>query len=190
MPATRQDAWSQEEDSKLAEIILRHIKEGSTQLEGFAEAGKCLSRTPAACGFRWNSAIRKINAQALQEAKAARKKNKKNRQKLKMQDFSRTHPAEVSPAPSSAETISSTDIDRMIRFLHQLKSVADLTGNGKQADEQLKRLEIEKKLLDEAYLKLQKEYTSIKNNYESLLHAFQAVDEVRNEIDPGKEQPR
>ena len=54
MPGSRQDAWTQDEDLILAEIVLRHIREGSTQLIAFEEVGKKLVRTPAACGFRWN----------------------------------------------------------------------------------------------------------------------------------------
>jgi len=40
MAAVRQDAWTNEEDSLLAETVLRHIREGSTQLQAFAEVGK------------------------------------------------------------------------------------------------------------------------------------------------------
>ncbi len=73
MAATRQDAWSEDEDLLLAEIVLRHIREGSTQLAAFEEVGKKLSRTGAACGFRWNSAIRKKYQQAIELAKKQRK---------------------------------------------------------------------------------------------------------------------
>ena len=59
MPSNRQDAWSPDEDLLLAEVVLRHIREGGTQLKAFEEVGKQLSRTPAACGFRWNSYLRK-----------------------------------------------------------------------------------------------------------------------------------
>ena len=57
MSITRQDAWTQDEDLLLAEVVLRHIREGGTQLQAFEEVGKRLSRTAAACGFRWNSSI-------------------------------------------------------------------------------------------------------------------------------------
>ncbi|MBM7571722.1 RsfA family transcriptional regulator [Aquibacillus albus] len=74
MTNTRQDAWSQDEDILLAETVLRYIREGKTQLEAFKEVGKRLSRTPAACGFRWNASIRKQYQQAVQLAKKDRKK--------------------------------------------------------------------------------------------------------------------
>ncbi len=59
MTANRQDAWSHEDDLLLADTVLRHIREGSTQLAAFEEVAEALSRTSAACGFRWNSTIRK-----------------------------------------------------------------------------------------------------------------------------------
>ncbi|WP_186577564.1 RsfA family transcriptional regulator [Aquibacillus kalidii] len=73
MNNTRQDAWSQDEDVLLAETVLRYIREGKTQLEAFKEVGKKLSRTPAACGFRWNASIRKQYQQAINIAKKDRK---------------------------------------------------------------------------------------------------------------------
>ena len=40
MSPTRQDAWSQDEDLLLAEVVLRYIREGGTQLQAFEEVGK------------------------------------------------------------------------------------------------------------------------------------------------------
>ena len=45
----RQDAWSEENDLLLAETVLRHVREGSTQLNAFEEVGDRLNRTSAAC---------------------------------------------------------------------------------------------------------------------------------------------
>ncbi|HLR07838.1 MAG TPA: RsfA family transcriptional regulator [Bacillota bacterium] len=73
MKATRQDAWTEDEDTLLAEIVLRHIREGKTQLEAFKEVAEKLSRTSAACGFRWNAAIRKRYEDAIELAKKERK---------------------------------------------------------------------------------------------------------------------
>ena len=78
MSLTRQDAWTQDEDLLLAEVVLRHIREGGTQLQAFEEVGKKLSRTAAACGFRWNSSIRKQYKSGIEVAKKQRKAVKKN----------------------------------------------------------------------------------------------------------------
>jgi prespore-specific regulator len=74
----RQDAWSEEDDLLLAETVLRHVREGSTQLNAFEEVGDKLNRTSAACGFRWNAVVRHNYEQALQLAK----KQRKQRQRL------------------------------------------------------------------------------------------------------------
>lgn len=73
MNATRQDAWTEDEDVILADTVLRYIREGKTQLEAFKEVAKQLSRTSAACGFRWNATIRKQYQEEIQRAKQERK---------------------------------------------------------------------------------------------------------------------
>src|SRR5699024_542127 len=83
MKVTRQDAWAEDEDILLAETILRYIRQGKTQLDAFKEVAKNLPTTPAACGFRWNSTIRKQYTDAINQAKKERKngyfmKNKKS----------------------------------------------------------------------------------------------------------------
>ncbi|MGG3736602.1 RsfA family transcriptional regulator [Aeribacillus pallidus] len=75
---TRQDAWTEENDLLLAETVLRHVREGSTQLNAFEEVGDKLNRTSAACGFRWNAVVRHRYEKALQLAK----KQRKQRQRL------------------------------------------------------------------------------------------------------------
>ncbi|MBO8175921.1 MAG: RsfA family transcriptional regulator [Bacillus sp. (in: Bacteria)] len=78
MLKTRQDAWTEENDLLLAETVLRHVREGSTQLNAFEEVGDKLNRTSAACGFRWNAVVRHRYEKALQLAK----KQRKQRQRL------------------------------------------------------------------------------------------------------------
>src|SRR5690625_1131650 len=73
----RQDAWSHEDDLLLAETVLRHIREGSTQLNAFEEVGDKLNRTSAACGFRWNAEIRNKYESAIDLAKRQRKEKKR-----------------------------------------------------------------------------------------------------------------
>jgi len=70
---TRQDAWTEENDLLLAETVLRHVREGSTQLNAFEEVGDRLNRTSAACGFRWNAVVRQQYEKALDLAKKQRK---------------------------------------------------------------------------------------------------------------------
>ncbi|MCL1630473.1 RsfA family transcriptional regulator [Sporolactobacillus sp. CPB3-1] len=81
MTKVRQDAWSHEDDLLLAETVLRHIREGSTQLDAFEEVGDRLNRTGAACGFRWNAIVRKKYEQAIEIAKKQRKQKKRAEQR-------------------------------------------------------------------------------------------------------------
>lgn len=103
---TRSDAWTPEDDQRLAEIVLRHIREGSTQLNAFVEAANLLSRTPAACGYRWNGVVRRNFADEIKQAKM----EKKGRDSMKGH-FSRRrawHP-----------DLEDTSIDAIIRALKQ-----------------------------------------------------------------------
>lgn len=190
MPSIRQDAWTHAEDVELADVILRHIKEGSTQLAGFTEAGRRLSRTPAACGFRWNSAIRKSNEEALKKAKTIRKQNKNQMKKALHQTqqedpaFSATALDQVSHVP-----LSESDIDQMISFLKELKKQSN-RADPRIVNEQLESLRIENKLLDDAYQKLQKDYSHVKSNYESLLDVLNVVDQARKDFPSIKESVR
>ncbi|UOQ86115.1 RsfA family transcriptional regulator [Gracilibacillus salinarum] len=95
MAKVRQDAWSHEDDLLLAETVLRHIREGGTQLQAFDEVGDKLNRTSAACGFRWNAEVRQNYEQAVQIAKKQRKDRKRA---LASQNtgFSTTRPASAS----------------------------------------------------------------------------------------------
>ena len=77
MAKVRQDAWSHEDDLLLAETVLRHIREGSTQLNAFEEVGDKLNRTSAACGFRWNAEVRQRYQSAIELAKRQRKEKKR-----------------------------------------------------------------------------------------------------------------
>lgn len=71
--ATRSDAWTPDDDTRLADLVLNHIRIGSTQLKAFEEAAKMLGRTPAACGYRWNGVVRKHYRDGIETAKHARK---------------------------------------------------------------------------------------------------------------------
>ena len=105
MSETRQDAWSEDEDLILAETVLNYIKDGKTQMEAFRDVAEQLSRTSAACGFRWNATIRKDYHEAIDQAKADRKKGIRN-----------DRPLQVSYDPNKAT------IDSAIGLLERMKN--------------------------------------------------------------------
>lgn len=72
MAGKRQDIWSEEEDELLVNTVLHHIREGGTQIEAFEVVGKKVKRTAAACGYRWNSVVRKKYKKEIQKAKNER----------------------------------------------------------------------------------------------------------------------
>src|SRR5699024_6006247 len=78
MNATRQDAWTDDEDIILADTVLRHIREGETQLEEVKEVAKRLPRRSAACRFRWNATIPKQYQDAINTEKEERKQGGRN----------------------------------------------------------------------------------------------------------------
>lgn len=85
----RVDSWGHDDDLILAEAVLRHIREGSTQLKAFEEAGLELGRTAAACAFRWNSIVRHKYVTAIQLAKTQRealKERQKEERRRKEQE--------------------------------------------------------------------------------------------------------
>jgi prespore-specific regulator len=71
----RNDAWTEQDDSILTEIVLRQIREGGSQLEGFDESAQILNHTSAACAYRWNGVVRHRNTNEINEAKMARRQN-------------------------------------------------------------------------------------------------------------------
>ncbi|MCM2674836.1 RsfA family transcriptional regulator [Alkalicoccobacillus plakortidis] len=149
MVVTRQDAWSEDEDLLLAEVVLRHIRESSTQLSAFEEVGKKLSRSSAACGFRWNSAIRKKYESAV--ALAKKQKSKKSARQSEQASVS-TPASAISPQNVEVQTeskketvVPSTELNLsdVITFLTEYQSKHEANdayelGQLKLENEQLK----------------------------------------------------
>lgn len=120
---TRQDAWTQDEDLFLAEVVLRHIREGGTQLSAFEEVGRALTRTAAACGFRWNSYVRKKYQSGIELAKKQRKELRKQ---------IGVHVSNVSGIvkevlPDSKQKLKQMSIQDVIQFLEQYKQTPSLS---------------------------------------------------------------
>lgn len=109
----RQDAWTTEDDSLLASIVLQHIRQGSTQLAGFNEASRRLGRTAAACGFRWNACVRKQQRPTIEVAKEERKERKSERVQAQMDGGDIDHP-----------TATLMNWAQVLRFLRQEKNTA------------------------------------------------------------------
>lgn len=180
MTTTRQDAWTQDEDLLLAEVVLRSIREGGTQLQAFEEVGKKLSRTAAACGFRWNSTIRKQYKTGIELAKKQRKEIKKNSEsEPKEQEFA----IESSFIPNKETEGPSQMVEEEIVFeeiLVYLNKLYERSQGLKEYEESLgtykeKIIELEHKLKDVTTenIRLEKEFYTMENDYKALVEIME-----------------
>ncbi|WP_042456144.1 RsfA family transcriptional regulator [Neobacillus dielmonensis] len=178
MSPTRQDAWSQDEDLLLAEVVLRHIREGGTQLQAFEEVGKQLSRTAAACGFRWNSFVRKQYKSGIELAKKQRKELKKQAVSSTAHQTSTTAetPTEVQSQPAN-QAGDSINYSAVIHFLNDLQKKAEETVKAedekKQAFEKIKELEKKTYYLAAENERLTKNLRAIEEDYRSLMEIME-----------------
>lgn len=155
MTTTRQDAWTQDEDLMLAEIVLRQIREGGTQLAAFEEVGKKLSRTAAACGFRWNSYVRKQYKSAIEMAKAQRKKIRKQETE-----------ESAEPSQPSFENESQPEAGVPLTFHEVISFLKNYENSGSAADLKSENESLIKKIinLEQQIEKLQAEKETIHSN--------------------------
>lgn len=178
MAATRQDAWTSDDDLLLAEVTLRHIREGSTQLAAFEEVGQKLGRTAAACGFRWNSTVRKKYEAAIQIAKAQRQKNKR---KASGADSAARTDSNVQTGSTSAgsvpvaegKSVDELSFDAVIRFLRQQKEnmqrFKQLEKELKEKNEEIERLKSENEKMKSELDNVQTDYREINDDYKTLI---------------------
>lgn len=156
MAVKRQDAWTANDDMVLAEVILRHIREGGTQLSAFEEVAAKLGRTPAACGFRWNSTVRKRYETAINIAKEQRQKRMKEL---------RSRQTSTITAASTNDSLQS--IDQVIRFLKRCKNeLRELKRNQKQLESELKKRETEVERLEKENVQMKSQLNHIKTDYQ------------------------
>lgn len=157
MAVKRQDAWTPDDDMILAEVTLRHIREGGTQLSAFEEVAEKLGRTPAACGFRWNSSVRKKYEPAIQIAKQQRQKKLQERGRMAVHR-------------SRRESFSSDDmvhsIENIIRFLRQYKNeINDLRRQQRELEKELADREQEMKKMEHENQEMKEQLSHVRSDY-------------------------
>src|SRR5699024_7707118 len=134
-----QDAWSHEDDLLLAETVLRHIREGSTQLHAFEEVGDQLNRTSAACGFRWNAEVRNKYNDAIELAKRQRKEKKRATAAKAKQPVITVPQNNRSDLDEAEDGQQSITMDSVIQFLKQLKRDYQASNQSKRSLEQMQK---------------------------------------------------
>ena len=195
MTVTRQDAWTEDDDLLLAEVTLRHIREGGTQLAAFEEVGEKLNRTAAACGFRWNSLIRKKYEAAIQIAKAQRKQRIQKRVIKKLNtEFSQ----ELDDSESKEEMEESISYDSIIRFLKKQKlQTTDASKQFRKYEKEIEEksseiegLRRENKELREKVHDLESNYQVVNEDYKSLIKIMDRARKMAFLADEEEEKKR
>ncbi|KAB2446169.1 RsfA family transcriptional regulator [Bacillus thuringiensis] len=144
MVISRQDSWTNDNDLLLASTVLQNIRNGGTQLAAFKEVAKLLNRTPGACGFRWNSYVRKQYQEEIQQAKQNREVGNN-----------------ISPSQQKKETYSlSMTLDDIILFLQNYKKTYEFTN----LQSQIKNLETENDSLLQRVTMYEEEYRMLLNH--------------------------
>ncbi|WP_245578037.1 RsfA family transcriptional regulator [Alicyclobacillus herbarius] len=164
----RQDAWTQEDDAILAEIVLRHIRDGSTQLAGFNEASRRLGRTAAACGFRWNAVVRKQYRPSIEGAKEERKERKSQQIQAQLEGGDYDHP-----------TATLMSWAQVLRFLRQEKNTAQQWASRWRAAER-QAVEWKNKFdaLNRDHQKLSEQYERLSRDYEVMVQDYRALVQI------------
>lgn len=177
MSPTRQDAWSQDEDLLLAEVVLRHIREGGTQLQAFEEVGKQLSRTSAACGFRWNSYVRKQYKSGIELAKRQRKELKKTVGSSEGEENQEKVKVDLVPSSTGSEQENTLTFPAVIHFLEGIRKKAEVWTNfeedRKNSLDKIKELEKKTFYLAAENERLSKNLKAIEEDYRSLIEIME-----------------
>jgi prespore-specific regulator len=192
MSPTRQDAWSQDEDLLLAEVVLRHIREGGTQLQAFVEVGKQLTRTSAACGFRWNSYVRKQYKSGIELAKKQRKELKKQPVTVALEQFQEQDLEGSVTSPTIREQGGTVTFPEVMHFLEDLHKNAEASSifeaDRKKSGEKIKELEKKTYYLAAENEKLSKNLTAIEEDYRSLIEIMERARKMVILQDEDKQQ--
>lgn len=152
MVISRQDSWTNDNHLLLASTVLQNICNSGTQLAAFKEVAKLLNRTPAACGFRWNSYVRKQYQEEIQQAKQNRKAGNN-----------------ISPSQKIKEINSlSMTLDDIILFLQNYKKSNEFTN----LQYQIENLKAENQSLLQRVNMYEEEYQMLLNH----------IDKTRNLI--------
>ncbi len=182
MAKVRQDAWSHEDDLLLAETVLRHVRDGSTQLNAFEEVGDELNRTSAACGFRWNAEVRKNYVQAMETAKRQRKEKKRALQSAQQQQAKhvhKTHAPIYQPVQPQVDGLAEETIS-LENIIHQLQQLLIKEQQTAHSTYEFQKIERENEELKEHVFELEKQakqteqqFLTMKEDYESFVQIME-----------------
>ncbi|MEW9675862.1 RsfA family transcriptional regulator [Lentibacillus sp. L22] len=203
MVKVRQDAWSHEDDLLLAETVLRHIREGSTQLNAFEEVGDKLNRTSAACGFRWNAEVRRKYDHAIDLAKRQRKEKKRaiaqSLPKSRKTAISLPQPNKERPVvtETSSDSVpantSALTLDMVIQYLNEVKKDYHASNQSKQSLEAMQeenaRLNEQVDELEQKLAQTEKQLATIQEDYQVFMQIMDRARKMTVFEDQGNMKP-
>lgn len=164
----RQDAWTTQDDSVLAEVVLKHIRDGSTQLAGFNEASRRLGRTAAACGFRWNACVRKQFRKQIELAKEDRKERKSQKIQAQMEGGDYDHP-----------TATLMSWAQVLRFLRQEKNTAQQwASRWRSAERESHDWRGKYEHLNKEASAMREELRHLRSDYEAIVEDYRALVDI------------
>ncbi|MCK2019571.1 MULTISPECIES: RsfA family transcriptional regulator [Peribacillus] len=172
MTIARQDAWTHDEDLLLAEVVLRHIREGSTQLKAFEEVGKQLSRTSAACGFRWNSFVRKQYKSGIELAKKQRKEQVVNNPEVERVSIATVENVTIEEITPEHEDKESITLQEVILYLTKMDEFFQLDNKEKE------RISERSLFLERENVRLLEENVLLKENLKAVEEDYRALMQI------------
>ncbi|CAH0175161.1 Prespore-specific transcriptional regulator RsfA [Peribacillus frigoritolerans] len=172
MTIARQDAWTHDEDLLLAEVVLRHIREGSTQLKAFEEVGKQLSRTSAACGFRWNSFVRKQYKSGIELAKKQRKEQVVNNPEVERDSIATVENVTIEEITPEHEDKESITLQEVILYLTKMDEFFQLDNKEKE------RISERSLFLERENVRLLEENVLLKENLKAVEEDYRALMQI------------
>lgn len=187
----RTDSWTLENDTLLAEIVLEHIRNGSTQIQAFEAAAERLQRSTSACGFRWNAEVRKQYSDGIKQAKIQQKTRKssrsRNREFVSASDKQKQTEIFVTVSQDNDYVKSENEyaenyLDQIIKLAQNQKhQMANITKQNRLLNEQLndKVREVERlqRALEES--KAQPNELTVNEDYQTLLAILQRAGRLR-----------
>ena len=171
MVKIRQDAWLAENDQLLADTVLRHVREGSTQLSAFEEVGDALNRTAAACGFRWNAVVRQDHEVELAQAK----KERKQALRVLGSDFKRRStplysvPSTESDQRAAAVPLSALSMDTVIAYLIRMHHSGGVNQDALRWQQAAKAAQEQVIELEKRVELLKRDNKAIRSDYEQFV---------------------
>ena len=172
MTIARQDAWTHDEDLLLVEVVVRHIREGSTQLKAFEEVGKQLSRTSAACGFRWNSFVRKQYKSGIELAKKQRKEQVVNNPEVERDSIAAVENVTIEEITPEHEDKESITLQEVILYLTKMDEFFQLDNKEKE------RISERSLFLERENVRLLEENVLLKENLKAVEEDYRALMQI------------